>query len=152
MSVEAWWPVEAAWIWWLVRSGVIVVALLLFAWALTRHGRDAALRHQALQLQHESVRAQLNDLTERTAALGAALAALSGRIESPQPALPAARPTPQRSGYEIAIRLARGGASIDELMASSGATRSEAELLRRLHGGAAEAQCDTNHKPRAARG
>lgn len=38
-----------------------------------------------------------------------------------------------RAGYELAIRLANSGASIDELCASCGMTRAEAELLVRLH-------------------
>lgn len=37
------------------------------------------------------------------------------------------------AGYELAIRLAQSGASIDELCASCGMTRSEAELVVRLH-------------------
>jgi len=36
--------------------------------------------------------------------------------------------------YETARRLARAGASIDEIVASSGLASSEARLLRRLHG------------------
>ena len=36
-------------------------------------------------------------------------------------------------GYEMAIRMARGGASIDEIVAGCGTTRAEARLLRRLH-------------------
>jgi hypothetical protein len=41
----------------------------------------------------------------------------------------------------MAIRMARGGASIEEIVASCGTTRSEARLLRRLHcaGGATAA-------------
>ena len=44
-------------------------------------------------------------------------------------------------GYEMAIRMARGGATIEEIVASCGTTRSEARLLRRLHcaGGATAA-------------
>jgi hypothetical protein len=38
-----------------------------------------------------------------------------------------------RAGYELAIRLANSGASIDELCASCGMTQAEAELLVRLH-------------------
>jgi hypothetical protein len=38
-----------------------------------------------------------------------------------------------RGGYELAIRLANSGASIDELCASCGMNRAEAELLVRLH-------------------
>jgi len=36
-------------------------------------------------------------------------------------------------GYETAIRMARSGASVDEIVASCGTTRAEAKLLRRLH-------------------
>lgn len=35
--------------------------------------------------------------------------------------------------YQIAIRLARGGAPHEELMSSCGLTRQEAELVQRLH-------------------
>ena len=41
--------------------------------------------------------------------------------------------TPLRS-YETAKRLARSGASVDEIVASSGVAGTEAHLLRRLHG------------------
>ena len=40
--------------------------------------------------------------------------------------------TPVR-GYEMAIRMARGGASVEEIAESCGTTRAEARLLRRLH-------------------
>jgi hypothetical protein len=33
----------------------------------------------------------------------------------------------------MAIRMARAGASVDEIVGSCGTTRSEARLLRRLH-------------------
>lgn len=38
-----------------------------------------------------------------------------------------------KAGYELAIRLARSGASVEELRASCGMTRGEAELVLRLH-------------------
>ena len=53
--------------------------------------------------------------------------------EAPQPVRARREPSPVRS-YETARRLARAGASIDEIVASSGLASSEARLLRRLHG------------------
>jgi hypothetical protein len=48
------------------------------------------------------------------------------------PPQPSAAPSGAR-GYEMAIRMARGGASIDEIVGSCGTTRAEARLLCRLH-------------------
>ena len=60
------------------------------------------------------------------------VAALNERLERPAAGpVPAHSPSP---GYQIAIRLARGGASREELMAGCGLTLAEAELVRRLHG------------------
>jgi hypothetical protein len=59
-----------------------------------------------------------------------AVAQLGERLERPA-AAPSQAPSP---GYQIAIRLARGGASCEELMSGCGLTLAEAELVRRLHG------------------
>jgi hypothetical protein len=56
---------------------------------------------------------------------------LNERIERPQPlATASAAPAP---GYQIAIRLAKGGASREELMSGCGLSIHEAELVHRLH-------------------
>jgi hypothetical protein len=59
---------------------------------------------------------------------------LGDRLERPAAAAQGA-PAP---GYTMAIRLAKGGASREELMAGCGLSLSEAELVRRLHGQAGE--------------
>ena len=48
--------------------------------------------------------------------------------------MPAPRPRAAclRPSYQIAIRLARSGATREEMMASCGVTRQEAELMQRL--------------------
>jgi hypothetical protein len=43
------------------------------------------------------------------------------------------------AGYPIAIRLARAGAGVDELISTCGLSRNEAELVCRIHGAAATA-------------
>lgn len=43
------------------------------------------------------------------------------------------------AGYPIAIRLARAGAGVDELVATCGLSRNEAELVCRIHSAAATA-------------
>jgi len=43
------------------------------------------------------------------------------------------------AGYPIAIRLARGGAGVDELVATCGLSPNEAELVCRMHGAPATA-------------
>jgi hypothetical protein len=59
-------------------------------------------------------------------------------IHVPAP-LPLASATTPVRGYEMAIRMARGGATIEEIVAGCGTTRAEARLLRRLHYASGEA-------------
>ena len=46
---------------------------------------------------------------------------------------PRTSPSANTRGYETAIRMARSGATVEEIVASCGTTRAEAKLLRRLH-------------------
>jgi hypothetical protein len=150
MPIEALTNISPETLWFWGRSAVLVAAFLLFAWALLRERR--AIRVMRHELVHEIAesRRQLADLADRLAAMGTAVAtlAVSFDVDRPHPASQIPKAAPVRSGYEIAIRLARSGASVDELMASSGATRAEAELLRRLHGGDAVTR-EADHNPRA---
>jgi hypothetical protein len=41
--------------------------------------------------------------------------------------------TTSQANYQIAIRLAKSGSASDELVASCGLTRQEAEIVHRLH-------------------
>jgi hypothetical protein len=94
---------------------------------------------RATRAQTEQVLAQTNIVLQRLAALEArvdatmvAISDVGERFDRPPPPTPAtAAPSP---GYQIAIRLAKGGACREELMAGCGLSLSEAELLQRLHG------------------
>ncbi len=92
---------------------------------------------RATRMQTDQVLAQTNTVLQRLAALEARVDAtkvtisqLGDRLERP-PALPSTGASP---GYQMAIRLARNGASREDLMSGCGLSLAEAELVQRLHG------------------
>lgn len=117
------------------RAAILVAAFAGFAWALQRMRREHAEQLDRLHTSQRELLAQVHSLSERASALATLVATTrQERVqEAPQPARPRREPSPVRS-YETARRLARAGASIDEIVASSGLASSEARLLRRLHG------------------
>jgi Protein of unknown function (DUF2802) len=127
--------------WWLVvRSSVLLIAFIAFAWALLASRRAATLNFLQLSSQHDQAVTLIQDLAEKLGKLSAQVHELS--LPSPMVSRPApVADTPQpvsvspsgARGYEMAIRMARAGASVDEIVGSCGTTRSEARLLRRLH-------------------
>ncbi len=125
-----------------VRAGVIVAAFLAFARALRRMRQEHAEQlEQLVSIQRQS-RADVQALAEKLSALSTLVAAIPARIETrpveapPPPPVSRREVSPVRS-YETAHRLARSGASVEEIVATCGVATSEARLLRRLHGGAA---------------
>jgi len=135
--------------WWLIaRSAVLLFAFGGFAWALVALRREAAMNFLRLSAQEsrtqadiQQLKGQLEDLIAQVRDLSLPSPIVTPR---PEPVAPPTIPTITPSGargYEMAIRMARGGASIEEIVASCGTTRSEARLLRRLHcaGGATAA-------------
>jgi hypothetical protein len=120
--------------------------LMVFAFAFAALCFDAwrrATRHQSQQLvtQSQTLAQQLHAIDARVNATATAIRRLDERIErqrqQPGSTPLAGAPTP---GYQIAIRLARSGATREELMTSCGLSFSEAELVRRLHGVVGAAQ------------
>jgi len=122
-----------------LRAVLLLTAFVGFAWALLASRRDTARNFARLSTQHDQALKEIHQLAGKLNELGAQVHELSlpsPMVSRPAPA-PAAPPpsaTPSGArGYEMAIRMARGGASIDEIVASCGTTRAEARLLRRLH-------------------
>jgi alkylation response protein AidB-like acyl-CoA dehydrogenase len=104
----------------------IVAAISFTAWRrATRRQTDEVLSQSQIVLQ------RLAELEVRVDATRTLVAQLGERLERPAGPIAAHSPAP---GYQIAIRLARGGASREELMSGCGLTLAEAELVRRLHG------------------
>ena len=96
---------------------------------------------RATQVQTDQVLSQTNTVLQRLASLEArvdatkiTLSQLGDRLERPAP--PAAT-SAASANYQMAIRLSKGGASREELMAGCGLSLAEAELVQRLHGSSA---------------
>ena len=113
------------------RAVFLLFSFVVAAFAFTSWRR-------AIQVQTAQVLSQTNTVLQRLASLEARVDAtkttisqLGDRLE--RPALPATGNGPSAS-YQMAIRLAKGGASREELMAGCGLSLAEAELVRRLHG------------------
>jgi len=123
------------------RAVFLVFCFVLAAVAFTRWRRAAERANElateqnanlltrlaAIEEQLTASREQLAGACEKIAALDAKLAD-SERRRTPAPAATATAPS-----YQIAIRLAKSGAPREELMASCGLSRQEAELVQRLH-------------------
>jgi hypothetical protein len=118
------------------RAVLLLAAFTGFSWALLRMRREQAEQLDRVTALQRELAAQVHTLSERTSALATLVAAIPRHVERAQEAprqQPRREAAPMRS-YESARRLARAGASIDEIVASSGLASSEARLLRRLHG------------------
>jgi hypothetical protein len=116
-----------------IRGMVLIGAIWVFAMAFTRWRRNDERATQALHAQLERAFTELRSLNESVSVMSARLDSLSERPEvEPKIAVPA-NLNAQR-GYDVATRLAKQGASVEDLVSNCGITRHEAELLTRLHG------------------
>ncbi|HEV7608391.1 MAG TPA: DUF2802 domain-containing protein [Steroidobacteraceae bacterium] len=128
-----------------LRAGLLLAAFAALAWALVASRREAAMSFLRLSAQHSQALNEIQQLGVKLSELRAQVHDLSlpAPMVTPRPvpapppqamapAMPSITPSGAR-GYEMAIRMARAAASIDEIVASCGTTRSEARLLRRLH-------------------
>jgi hypothetical protein len=127
-----------------LRSLLLVAAFAGFAWALVSARRQAAEANAQMAARLETAVGEIRRLSGQVVALGSSLESLGTRLTQaqaqvlPQIQAPTLRPAPPAAGmntrgYETAIRMARGGSSVEEIVASCGTTRAEAKLLRRLH-------------------
>jgi alkylation response protein AidB-like acyl-CoA dehydrogenase len=114
------------------RAVFLVFSFVVAAVSFTAWRRATQRQTAQLLSQSQLVLQRLAELEARVDATRAAIAQLGERLERPAAAASSHSPSPP--GYQIAIRLARGGASREELMSGCGLTLAEAELVRRLHG------------------
>lgn len=124
-----------------IRLLAIVIALSGLGWAMRRMRRDSTEQIERLIAAQQQARAETQALSEKIAALATLVAGIPARLE--QRPVEAPRPAPRREpsqvrSYETAHRLARSGATVEEIVATCGLAGTEARLLRRLHGAAAE--------------
>jgi hypothetical protein len=113
------------------RAVFLVFSFILATIAFVRWRRATLAQTEIVLANHTVLLQRLADLEARVDATNVTVSQLVERIRKPQQAAP---PTSVATpGYEIAIRLAKGGASRDELIAGCGLSASEAELVHRLH-------------------
>ncbi|MGD9843485.1 MAG: DUF2802 domain-containing protein [Steroidobacteraceae bacterium] len=133
----------------LIAGRIIVLAgsLLILAIAFNRWRRNAERDAQRVFEQLDLVRIELLLLTERMERRESITAVSEHSDTAPTPVVSG---TSSSRGYELAARLARGGATCEELIRSCGVSRHEAELLLRLHNAEAARSKDaakTSDKP-----
>ena len=119
------------------RVTLLVAAFTGFAWALLRMRRESAAQAERFEAAQRQLSAEHQVLADKLTALATLVAALPVRGEQAPAGIPAPRQAPRRDGvrsYETAKRLARSGASVEEIVATCGVAGTEARLLLRLHG------------------
>lgn len=118
-----------------LRGLMLMGALCVFALAFIRWRRADEENTARLHQQLDRAFSELRSLHETVAVMSARLESLNERIEVEARLAPAGAAASQR-GYDMAARMAKNGADVEELIANCGITRHEAELLVRLHSAA----------------
>ncbi len=113
------------------RAVFLVFSFIVAAIAFTAWRRAAQTQTQHVLAHTDLVLQRLAELEARVDATKLSVSQLGDRVDRPGQQ---AAPSSGAPGYQIAIRLARTGASREELMTGCGLTQSEAELVQRLHG------------------
>ena len=115
-----------------VRAVMLIGAFWIFALAFTRWRRADERDAQRLHAQLERAFAEMRSLHETVSVMSARMEAMSERAETDSRRAPVGVTGAQR-GYDLAMRMAKNGSSVEELVSNCGITRHEAELLTRLH-------------------
>jgi hypothetical protein len=123
------------------RAVFLVFCFVLAAVAFTRWRRTAERSNELAVAQNANLLQRLGAIEGELAASREQLAKACAQIEtlgtrledSDQRRTSAPAATAAAPSYQIAIRLAKSGAPREELMASCGLSRQEAELVQRLH-------------------
>ena len=116
------------------RAVFLVFSFVIAAVTFTRWRRGAQHNTEQILMQNNLVLERLAAIEERVASANYRVAELATQLQGELRAMPPASDTQPR--YQSAIRLAREGASRDELITSCGLSRQEAELVLRVHASA----------------
>lgn len=114
------------------RALFLILGFILAAVTFARWRGAAERTSQSFAEQNTALLAQLAKIQESLADAHRKLDAL-GEARQDESRRPVVAGNGAAASYQIAIRMARSGAPRDELMASCGLTRQEAELVMRLH-------------------
>lgn len=113
------------------RAVFLVFCFLLASFTFTRWRRATDSSAERFAEQNTALLAQLANIERSLAEAHRKLDALSEQKEGESRRVVAGGTS--APSYQIAIRMARSGTPREELMASCGLTRQEAELVLRLH-------------------
>jgi|SRR5580700_7906083 hypothetical protein len=113
------------------RAVFLVFSFVIAAVTFTRWRRGAQRSSEQLMLQNNLVLERLAAIEERVASANYRVTELATQLQGELRAT--ATTTDAQPRYQSAIRLAREGASRDELIASCGLSRQEADLVLRVH-------------------
>ena len=120
------------WIFYAARAAMLLVAILAFTVAFGRWRRAGRTDMQRVFIELEESRGETRSLAGLAQQLAAQVAALESRLEDRAQLALASSAGTQR-GYDLALQMARHGASQDDIVSATGVTRHEAQLLARLH-------------------
>ena len=112
------------------RAVFLLFSFIIAAVTFTAWRRATRTQTDQVISQTNTVLQRLSELEARVDATKITVSQLGDRLERPA-ATPSIGASP---GYQMAIRLAKGGASREDLMAGCGLSLAEAELVQRLHG------------------
>lgn len=119
-----------------LRGAMLIGAFWVFALAFTRWRRADERDSQLLQAKFEQAFAELRSLHETVTVMNARIEAMSERAETDSrraPPVAVINGGGAQRGYDLAMRMAKNGAAVEDLVSNCGITRHEAELLTRLH-------------------
>lgn len=132
------------------RGLALTGALLAFTWMFRKWRFEVARDTQRVFEQLDLLRAELMVMHEQLENLQAPQTIAPESRPAPEPRIANVVNTAAPRGYEVGARLARSGASVDELMSSCGLSRHEAALLLRLHGAEHQQLRNTGNSPAPA--
>jgi len=112
------------------RAVFLLFSFIIAAVTFTAWRRATRTQTDQVISQTNTVLQRLSELEARVDATKITISELGNRLERPA-ATPSLGSSP---GYQMAIRLAKNGASREDLMAGCGLSLAEAELVQRLHG------------------
>ncbi|HEY5807280.1 MAG TPA: DUF2802 domain-containing protein [Povalibacter sp.] len=125
------------------RALLLIGAFWVFALAFIRWRRADERNNERLQTQLQHTFTELRSLHETVSVMSARLDSMTKESEIDARLAPAS----SQRGYDVATRLARNGAGVEDLIENCGITRHEAELLVRLHGARAAESVPAQQRP-----
>jgi Protein of unknown function (DUF2802) len=120
------------WLFFAARAVVLALAMLAFAFALISWRRAGRRDMQRVFVELDESRNETRALAGLAQHLISQMTSLEGRLDD-RAHLATVNVSNSQRGYDLALQMARNGASAEDLVSASGVTRSEAQFLARLH-------------------